>query len=160
MSQTISIGRVMLVAGGMVLHSAASAAPATEDDVDAFDRQARVVDRSLQLAQAEEVGLAEDPSSVEEFYELDQKVRILERQLDIQEEEEADALEEDTTASADESGFVIESGDGAFTLKLKVLVQGDTRVYADDEDTASDTSWCAARAQPWRAPSASLFHSS
>lgn len=54
MSQTISIGRVMLVAGGMVLHSAASAAPATEDDVDAFDRQARVVDRSLQLAQAED----------------------------------------------------------------------------------------------------------
>ncbi len=86
-----------------------------------------------------------EPVSQEDLDALDLKIRILERKLEIEREEEAKA--EATTASASENGFTIESGDGAFTLKLKGLVQGDSRVFIDDEDTANDT-FFVRRARP------------
>jgi phosphate-selective porin OprO/OprP len=144
MQRTNQVKRTILAACAIAWQGVAIAAPVTAHDVDALDQKSRVVDRTLELAQAAE---AANGVTQEQLYELDQKVRILERQLEIKEEEEAEALEEDTTASADEDGFVIESGDGAFTLKLKALVQGDTRIYADDEDTASDT-FLVRRARP------------
>jgi phosphate-selective porin OprO/OprP len=102
-----------LFAGVSALHGAATAAPATQEDVDA----------------------------------LEQKILVLERKLEVEKEDEEKAYEKATTTSASDSGFVIESNDGAFTLKLKALVQGDSRVFIDDEDTVNDT-FLVRRARP------------
>lgn len=79
------------------------------------------------------------PATQEQIDALDQKIGILDRKLEIEREESADAAEEATAVTASEDGFIIESGDGAFALKLKGLIQGDARVFADDEGAANDT---------------------
>ncbi|MDQ3797345.1 MAG: OprO/OprP family phosphate-selective porin, partial [Pseudomonadota bacterium] len=79
------------------------------------------------------------PATQEQVDALDQKIRMLERKLEIEKGEEADASEEDIKVSAGDSGFIIESSDGAFELKLRALVQGDARIYTGDEAAVNDT---------------------
>lgn len=90
---------------------------------------------------------AAKPATQEQVHALDQKIRMLERKLEIEKGEEADASEKGTTLSAGDSGFIIESSDGAFEFKLRALVQGDARIYTGDEDAVNDT-FLIRRARP------------
>jgi phosphate-selective porin OprO/OprP len=90
---------------------------------------------------------AAKPAMQEQVHALDQKIRMLERKLEIEKGEEADASEKGTTLSAGDSGFIIESSDGAFEFKLRALVQGDARIYTGDENAVNDT-FLIRRARP------------
>lgn len=70
--------------------------------------------------------------------ELDQRIKILERQLEIQNEEAAAKAKDATTATAGDKGFSLKKGD--YELKIKGLVQADSRIYLDDSaPRTSDT---------------------
>jgi phosphate-selective porin OprO and OprP len=124
MSVTALKRSAMLIAGAAILPGAAVAKPAPQEQVDKLRQKTQ-----------------------EQMHNLDQQIRILNRRLEIKEEEEAEAYEEGTTLSAGEDGFVIDSNDGAYELKLRGLVQGDTRIFADDEGAFDDT-FTVRRARP------------
>lgn len=75
-----------------------------------------------------------------QFEELDQKVRVLERKQELANEEAAAKAKTTPILSVGERGFSLQSADGAFNLRLRSLVQADTRLYfgegnASDSDT-------------------------
>lgn len=69
---------------------------------------------------------------------LDQKLRILERNLEIKDETAAAAAKSAPKITASEGRFEIASGDGANSLRLRGLVQGDARFYFDNANAAQD----------------------
>lgn len=66
---------------------------------------------------------------------LDQKLRILERKSEIKDEEAATAAKAVPKVTATDGRVEVASGDGANSLRLRGLVQGDYRAY----DAANDT---------------------
>ena len=69
---------------------------------------------------------------------LDQKLRILERNLEIKDEAAAAEAKKTPKITASDGRFEIVSADGANSLRLRGLVQGDARFYFDDADAAQD----------------------
>lgn len=65
---------------------------------------------------------------------LEQRIKVLERMLEIHQEEAATKARETPLVKAGEKGFGIESKDGAYTLKIKGLVQADGRFFVDDNE--------------------------
>jgi phosphate-selective porin OprO/OprP len=69
--------------------------------------------------------------------EVDQTARIAVRKAELLEEQLANKAKDSKenpppAVTADEKGFGIKSGDGAYTLKLHVLAQADTRWFIND----------------------------
>lgn len=73
--------------------------------------------------------------------ELDQRIRILERQLENQQEAADAKAKTAAKVSADSKGFSIKSTDGDYELKIKALIQADTRYFLDNQQlpVSSDT---------------------
>jgi phosphate-selective porin OprO/OprP len=69
---------------------------------------------------------------------LDQKLRVLERNLEIKDETAATAAKSAPKITAADGRFEIASADGANSLRLRGLVQGDARFYFDNADAATD----------------------
>lgn len=65
--------------------------------------------------------------------EVDQRTRILERKLELLEEQAAAAKGTTATVAAGDRGFVFKSGDSAFVLKVRGLLQVDAREYLADD---------------------------
>ncbi len=80
-------------------------------------------------APAEGAGLAD----------LDQRLRILERRLELQEEERVAAAKAAPKIAVDQKGAAFKSGDGAYELRLRGLLQGDARVFLGGNATQNDT---------------------
>ncbi len=83
--------------------------------------------------------------------ELEQKERIRERQLEIEREQAAEKAKSAplVTANAKE-GFSIKSPDGDFALRLRGLLQVDSRIVDGREDPrASDDTFLVRRARPF-----------
>lgn len=70
---------------------------------------------------------------------LDQRLRILERRLELQEEERATAAKAAPKIAIDQKGASFKSGDGAYELKLRGLLQGDARVFLGSDASQNDT---------------------
>lgn len=68
----------------------------------------------------------------EQIAALDQKLKVLERKQEIKEEESAAAAKNAAKVSATDKGFSIGSADGANTLRLRALIQGDARLFIND----------------------------
>jgi phosphate-selective porin OprO/OprP len=81
--------------------------------------------------------------------ELDQKVRILERNREL-DGEAADLKAQTTpTLTIDEKGLgVVNSSDGSFSLRVRGMVQVDSRSYLNDGGINSNDSFLLRRARP------------
>ncbi|MFY9820622.1 MAG: hypothetical protein WAM82_04520 [Thermoanaerobaculia bacterium] len=56
--------------------------------------------------------------------ELDQKIRVLDRKIELDQEAAAEKAKAAGGVTADKSGFVIKSADGAYRLRLGGYAQG------------------------------------
>ncbi|MES1172435.1 MAG: porin [Bacteroidota bacterium] len=65
--------------------------------------------------------------------ELDQIARIASRKHELLEEEAAKRAKEAAVTTVDEKGLVVKSGDGAYVLKIRALLQIDGRFFLDDD---------------------------
>jgi phosphate-selective porin OprO and OprP len=74
----------------------------------------------------------------EQIRQLDQKLRILERKGEIAAETAAADAKKLPKITASEGRFEIASSDGANSIRLRGLVQGDARFYFDDANAAQD----------------------
>lgn len=69
---------------------------------------------------------------------LDQKLRVLERNLELRDEASAAEAKKQPKITVSEGRIEIASADGANSLRLRGLVQGDARFFFDDADAAQD----------------------
>ena len=83
----------------------------------------------------------------EQIAALDQKLRILERKQALKEEEAAAAAKTAPKVTANDKGVTIASADGANTLRLRALVQGDARLFLDDGDIPNNDALVLRRAR-------------
>ena len=63
--------------------------------------------------------------------ELDQKIRVLDRKQELAAEDAATKKKETPVIKASEKGFGIQSADGQHEIRLRGLIQGDYRYFAD-----------------------------
>jgi phosphate-selective porin OprO/OprP len=74
-----------------------------------------------------------EPSLSSAVQEADQQARIAARKVEILEEQlAAKSKEPAPSVTADEKGFAIRSGDGANVLRIRGLLQADTRWFVND----------------------------
>lgn len=89
-------------------------------------------------AQAQTAASPDDVAALrEQIRLLDQKLRVLERNQEIKDETAAAAKAAPKITAAD-GRFEIASADGANSIRLRGLVQGDARFYFDDANAATD----------------------
>lgn len=69
---------------------------------------------------------------------LDQKLRVLERNQELKEETAVADAKKQPKINIGDGRIEVVSADGANSLRLRGLVQGDARVYLDDADAAQD----------------------
>lgn len=76
--------------------------------------------------------------------ELDQKQKILERKWELVEEKQKETAQ----VTAGKEGFQIKSGDGKFWLKIRGLVQADSRFFIDLPQNLGNNNFVARRVRP------------
>ena len=106
----------------------AASAQAQQLTVDQLQQR---LERLERLAGVEGEGIA--------LADLDQRLRILERRLELQEEERVAAAKTAPKITVDQKGAAFKSGDGAYELKLRGLLQGDARVFLGSNANQNDT---------------------
>ncbi len=74
----------------------------------------------------------------EQIRQLDQKLRVLERNTEIKEETAAAAAKKSPKLTVSDGRVEVASADGANSLRLRGLVQADTRFYLDNANAAQD----------------------
>lgn len=94
-----------------------------------------VASAGLPLARAQ-AGASEIEALREQIRQLDQKLRILERKSELKEEEAATAAKAAPKITTSDGRVEIASADGANSLRLRGLVQGDYRYYDAANDPA------------------------
>lgn len=70
---------------------------------------------------------------------LDQKLRVLERNSELKDETAAADAKKAGKIAFTDKGLTFSSGDGANSLRVRGLVQADSRVFANDHVAANDT---------------------
>ena len=80
--------------------------------------------------------------------ELDQRVRILDRKSELDKEASAELARSAPTMSSDGRGFTLQSADTNFVLKLRGLLQLDSRTYVNDGGIKNNDSFVLRRARP------------
>lgn len=93
---------------------------------------------------------SEDTKKVEErFNNLEQKVKILERQLEVEREANAEKAKTAAIVTANsKEGFSIKSPDNEFVLRLRGLIQADSRFVSGKKGSASDDTFLLRRVRP------------
>jgi phosphate-selective porin OprO and OprP len=74
----------------------------------------------------------------EQIQQLDQKLRVLERKQEIRDEESAASAKTAGKVTANDKGFTVASPEGANQLRLRGLVQADSRWFFGDHSSAND----------------------
>lgn len=74
----------------------------------------------------------------EQVQQLDQKLRVLERKQELRDEESAAKAKSASKVTASDKGFTIASGDAANTLRLRALLQADSRWFFGDHVSNND----------------------
>jgi phosphate-selective porin OprO/OprP len=75
----------------------------------------------------------------EQIRQLDQKLRVLERKSEIKDEEATAASKAAAKVTATDRAFSVGSGDGANVLRLRALIQADSRWFPDSGLNNNDT---------------------
>ena len=79
---------------------------------------------------------------------LEQRVKVLERKLEIADENAAAKAKEAPGIKAGNEGFQLQSPDKAFFLKVRGLIQADSRQYVDDSDGTLINQFLLRRVRP------------
>lgn len=74
----------------------------------------------------------------EQIQQLDQKLRVLERKQELKEEEATSAAKKTAKVTINDKGVSIASGDAQNVLRLRGLVQGDSRWFFNDNVSNND----------------------
>jgi phosphate-selective porin OprO and OprP len=74
----------------------------------------------------------------EQIQQLDQKLRVLERKQELKDEEATAASKSAAKVTVNDRGFTLASPDAANSLRLRGLVQADSRWFFDDAVTNND----------------------
>jgi phosphate-selective porin OprO/OprP len=95
---------------------------------------------------------ADDTSRIQELEkkleELDQKYRVLERRLELEGESATEKAKTAASMSIGSSGFSFRSSDTNFVLKIRGLLQADSRFYIDDGGNNRNDTFILRRARP------------
>ena len=83
----------------------------------------------------------------EQIRQLDQKLRVLERKQEIKDEESTAAAKTAAKVTATDKGFTVTSGDAANSLRLRGLIQADSRWYQDDGGITNNDAFILRRAR-------------
>lgn len=74
----------------------------------------------------------------EQIRQLDQKLRVLERKQELKDEERAAAAKTAGKVNISDKGVTLASGDGANSLRLRALIQADSRWFLDSNLNNND----------------------
>lgn len=106
----------------------------------------------LALAAVTPVLAADDASRIQELEkrleELDQKYRVLERRLEIEQETADEKSKTAPSMSIGAQGFSYRSNDTNFVLRIRGLLQADSRFYIDDGGNSRNDTFILRRARP------------
>lgn len=95
---------------------------------------------------------ADDAARIQELErrleELDQKYRILERRLELEGETAAEQSKSAPVMSVGAQGFTFRSADTNFVLKMRGLIQADSRFYIDDGGNNRNDTFLLRRIRP------------
>ena len=80
--------------------------------------------------------------------ELDQKYRVLERRLEIEQEVATEKTKTTPSMSIGAQGFTYRSADTNFVLRIRGLIQADSRFYIDDGGNNRNDTFLLRRARP------------
>lgn len=80
--------------------------------------------------------------------QLDQEVRILKRLRELALDSAANAPKDKPGIGAGKEGFSIKTADGKFALRLRGLIQGDARFFANDSGNTAINTFFVRRARP------------
>ena len=80
--------------------------------------------------------------------ELEQLIRIEARKRELADEAAAARKAESPVVTADDKGFAIKSGDGAYVLRLRGLLQLDGRFFAHDDALEANDTFLVRRFRP------------
>ena len=83
----------------------------------------------------------------EQIRQLDQKLRVLERKQEIKDEAADTAAKTAPKVTVNDKGFTLASGDAAHSIRLRGLVQADSRWYLDDGGIANNDAFILRRAR-------------
>ncbi|MDX2187311.1 MAG: porin [Opitutaceae bacterium] len=83
----------------------------------------------------------------EQIRQLDQKLRVLERKTEIAEEDAAAKAKTNAKLTVTDRGVTLASADGGTTLRLRGLVQGDSRWYLNDGGIGNNDAFILRRAR-------------
>jgi len=80
--------------------------------------------------------------------DLEQRIRILERKLEVSDEATATKSKESAKVTAGKEGFQIKSADGDFLLKIRALIQADSRFFINSTNNSEVDQFLIRRARP------------
>jgi len=80
--------------------------------------------------------------------DLDQKYRALEKKMDGQQEQNEEKAKNAPVISVGSQGFIYSSADTNFVLRVKGLIQGDSRFYIDDGGNNRNDTFLLRRLRP------------
>ena len=83
----------------------------------------------------------------EQIRQLDQQLRVLERKQELRDEEAFAAARATPSVTVNDRGFTFASGDGAHSLRLRGLIQADSRWYLNDGGIANNDAFILRRAR-------------
>lgn len=138
---------VVLLGAQLVVQSLAAqdtpvGAPATAEDIRALRQKIEELEQKVKVLEGSRKREGDEIKSQQHIEELDQKVKVLERNRELDREAaEAKAKSTPTINMAEQgfAGFVLNSPDKDFTLKLRGYAQADARFYIGDNIPINDT---------------------
>lgn len=117
----------------------------------AFAQSAPTVEELARRLQALEARYGDGTGTdgqVLDLQALDQRLRSLERNLELQEEARAAKEKSAAVASVSDKGVALRSGDGAYELKIRGLLQGDGRFFTGGEPAGTNDTFLLRTARP------------
>lgn len=102
------------------------------------------------MAQSNDLNKGAPKTAEDRLAELEQKQKVIERQLEIEREQAVEKVKTTPVATANaKDGFSLKSPDGDFLLRLRGLLQVDSRLVSGKEDPkASDDTFLLRRVRP------------
>lgn len=135
LSRTWLAGSIALVLAGPAL---AQSTPTVED-----------LARRLQALEARYgVGATSADGQALDLQALDQRLRALERNLELQEEARVAREKSAPVVTVSDKGGAFRSGDGAYELRIRGLLQGDGRFFTSGEPAGSNDTFLLRTARP------------
>ena len=152
-----------IIAAGLILAVqlgiTAARAQTSEVDVNALLQRIQELEQKVKAIELEKKTATSEPTpnttasvpsaDTNSIRELDQKIRVLERNQELATEAAEARAKETPRLSVGNGGFALSSADTNFVLKLRGLVQIDTRTFLDDNSASvGNDGFVVRRARP------------